>query len=114
MGNICRSPMAERLLALALRRRIGEDVEQLYHSHGAGLGSWHVGEPMNAPAARQLELRGGHAGGFRARRLTAGMIDTSDLILCATAQQTKDVLELRPEAAPRTFVLGEFGRLLGS
>ena len=112
VGNICRSPMAERLLALALRRRAGDRVEELYLSHGAGTGSWHVGEPMNAPAAKQLHLRGGHATGFRARRLSTAMIDSSDLILCATAQQVKDTLELRPDAAHRTFVLGEFGRLL--
>jgi protein-tyrosine phosphatase len=104
--------MAERLLALALRRRVGESEEQLYLSHGAGTGSWHVGEPMNAPAARQLAQRGGFADGFLARRLTAGMIDNSDLILCATVEQVRDVLGLRPDAAHRTFVLGEFGRLL--
>ena len=37
----------------------------------------------------------------------------SDLVLCATAEQVEDVRELRPEAIHRTFVLGEFGRLLG-
>jgi protein-tyrosine phosphatase len=112
VGNICRSPMAERLLALALRRRVGDRVEDMYRSHGAGTGSWHVGEPMNSPAAKQLRLRGGHADGFQARRLSSGMIDASDLILCATAQQVKDVLEVKPDAVNKTFVLGEFGRLL--
>ena len=112
VGNICRSPMAERLFALALRRRVGDDLDKLYLSHGAGTGSWHVGEPMNAPAARQLTSRGGDPRGFRARRLTERMIDVSDLVLCATAQQVRDVLELRPDAAHKTFVLGEFGRLL--
>jgi protein-tyrosine phosphatase len=112
VGNICRSPMAERLLALALRRRVGERVRDLYLSHGAGTGSWHVGEPMNSPAAKQLALRGGDAEGFLARRLTGRMIDNSDLILCATAQQVKDVLEIQADAAHKTFVLGEFGRLL--
>jgi protein-tyrosine phosphatase len=104
--------MAERLLALALRRRVGDRVDEVYRSHGAGTGSWHVGEPMNSPAAKQLRLRGGHADGFRARRLTDRMVDQSDLILCATAQQVKDVLGLQPDAAHKTFVLGEFGRLL--
>jgi protein-tyrosine phosphatase len=113
VGNICRSPMAERLLTLALRRRVGDDVEKHYLSHGAGTGSWHVGEPMNAPAARQLELRGGGAAGFLARRLSESMIDLSDLILCATSEQVRDVLRLRPDAVNKTFVLGEFGRLLG-
>jgi protein-tyrosine phosphatase len=112
VGNICRSPMAERLLALALRNRIGSGVEDLYLSHGAGTGSWHVGEPMNAPAARLIAQRGGDASGFLARKLTTDMIETSDLILCATAWQVTGVLTLVPAAGGRTFVLGEFGRLL--
>lgn len=112
VGNICRSPMAERLLLAALRRRAGDEVTSLYFSHGAGTGSWHVGEPMNAPAARQLELRGGDSHGFRARKISGSMIDSSDLVLCATAEQLHSVLDLRRDAEGRTFVLGEFGRLL--
>jgi protein-tyrosine phosphatase len=113
IGNICRSPMAERLFELALRRHLGDAVERLYLSHGAGTGSWHVGEPMNPPAARQVRSRGGTVEGFRARRIEAALIESADLILCATADQVEYVLELRPDAEPRTFVLGEFGRLLG-
>ena len=79
VGNICRSPMAERLLALALRRRVGDGVEKLYLSHGAGTGAWHVGEPMNAPAARELFNRGADNAGFRARRIGGDLIDMSDL-----------------------------------
>lgn len=112
VGNICRSPMAERLFALALRKRVGDRVDELYLSHGAGTGAWHVGEPMNAPAARQLLLRGCDADGFRARKVSGRMIDSADLILCATSEQVRYVLDLRFDAAHRTFVLGEFGRLL--
>ena len=32
-------------------------------------------------------------------------------MLTATAEQVEYVLDLAPDAAPRTFVLGEFGRL---
>ena len=112
VGNICRSPMAERLFTLALRKQVGDRVEQLYLSHGAGTGSWHAGDPMNPPAARQVSLRGGDPAGFRARKVTGDLIDASDLVLCATAEQVSYVLGLRPDAEARTFVLGEFGRLL--
>lgn len=112
VGNICRSPMAERLLMLALRRRVGGRVDELYVSHGAGTGPWHEGEPMSAPAARQLESRGCDANGFRARRVSQAMIDVSDLVLCATAEQVSHVVRVRPDAIAKTFVLGEFGRLL--
>lgn len=47
MGNICRSPMAERLLAVAVTAAAGADPEtaqKLVHSHSAGTGGWHAGE----------------------------------------------------------------------
>lgn len=112
IGNICRSPMAERLLHLALRDQVGDRVDELYLSHGAGTGSWHVGEAMNPPAARQLRTRGGDPSGFQARKLSGALVDASDLVLCATSEQVTAVRSLRPDAAGRTFVLGEFGRLL--
>lgn len=112
VGNICRSPMAERLFTLALRKHVGDRVDELYLSHGAGTGPWHAGQPMNPPAARQVTLRGGDPARFRARQVTGDLIDTSDLVLCATAEQVSYVLGLRPDAEARTFVLGEFGRLL--
>jgi protein-tyrosine phosphatase len=119
MGNICRSPMAERLLALAVRERLGrlgadpDRSDELVHSHSAGTGGWHAGEEMNPPAARQVTSRGGDVAGFAARKLRSDLIDAADLVLTATADQQEYVVALRPDAAGRTFVLGEFGRLLG-
>ncbi|MGW5668005.1 arsenate reductase/protein-tyrosine-phosphatase family protein [Micromonospora sp. NPDC003776] len=119
MGNICRSPMAERLLVLAVRERLGrlgvdpERSDELLHSHSAGTGGWHAGEEMNPPAARQVISRGGAVAGFAARKLRSDLIDAADLVLTATADQQEYVVALRPDAAGRTFVLGEFGRLLG-
>ena len=122
MGNICRSPMAERLLRLAVRERAAALVgsagggstpgDDLLHSHSAGTGGWHAGEEMNPPAARQLLGRGGDDAGFAARKLRSEHIDGADLVLTATADQQEYVTALRPDAAARTFVLGEFGRLL--
>jgi len=120
MGNICRSPMAERLLTLAVRDRLtrrGVDparADELLHSHSAGTGGWHAGEEMNPPAARQVTSRGGDVAGFAARKLRSDHIDAADLVLTATADQQEYVVALRPDAADRTFVLGEFGRLLGA
>nr|WP_269440593.1 phosphotyrosine protein phosphatase [Micromonospora tarapacensis] len=118
MGNICRSPMAERLLSLAVGERLARRevdparAEELLHSHSAGTGGWHAGEEMNPPAARQVLTRGGSVADFAARKLRSDHIDAADLILTATADQQEYVVALRPDAAARTFVLGEFGRLL--
>lgn len=119
MGNICRSPMAERLLDLAVRERLAKagaapPAQVLLHSHSAGTGGWHAGEEMNPPAARQVRARGGDIDGFVARKLRSDLIDSADLVLTATADQQEYVVALRPDAAGRTFVLGEFGRLLGT
>jgi protein-tyrosine phosphatase len=106
MGNICRSPMAERLLVA----RLGGAAD-LIVSHGAGTGDWHVGDPMNPPAARQVRARGGDPDSFRARVLVAEYVRDSDLVLTATAEQAEFVARMVPAAGERTFVLGEFGRL---
>ncbi len=121
MGNICRSPMAERLLDLAVREAVAVlaggppavvDPKALVDSTSAGSGGWHAGEAMNPPAARQVRGRGGEDSGFAARRLRSDLIDAADLVLTATADQAEYVLALRPDADGRTFVLGEFARLL--
>jgi protein-tyrosine phosphatase len=105
--------MAERLLTLAARNAAGDKADDLIHSHSAGTGGWHAGEEMNPPAARQVRARGGDDSGFSARKLRSEHIDGADLVLTATADQAEYVVALRPDAAERTFVLGEFGRLLG-
>jgi protein-tyrosine phosphatase len=92
MGNICRSPMAERLLVLAAKA--------------------YVGDTMDPGAARQVRVRGGDADTFAARQLTTEHIEYSDLILTATGEQSKFVHGMRADADDRTFVLGELGRLL--
>jgi protein-tyrosine phosphatase len=117
MGNICRSPMAERLLVLAAQQRLAKfdakvDVGALLRSTSAGTGGWHEGEEMNPPAARQILIRGGSTDGFTARKLVTAHLLDADLILTATADQLDYVHALRPELVSRTFVLGHLRRLL--
>lgn len=114
MGNICRSPMAELLFAAAAGQLVCEGADKLVHSHGAGTHGWHHGDPMDPGAARQIRRRGADPTTFRARRLRPEHIEGSDLVLTATAEQREFVEQLTPDAAERTFVLGEFGRLLRS
>jgi protein-tyrosine phosphatase len=114
MGNICRSPMAERLLVRAAREVAGARADELLLVHGAGTGRWHIGAAMDPGAARQVRTRGGDPDGFVARQLAGGLVDGADLILTATGEQQRFVAALRPDAAQRTFLLGELGRLLPS
>jgi protein-tyrosine phosphatase len=109
--------MAERLLVLAARQRLGKldaaaDVGDLLRSTSAGTGGWHEGEEMNPPAARQILLRGGSVDGFAARKLRTAHLAEADLIVTATGDQLDYVHALLPDAAGRTFVLRHLSRLL--
>jgi protein-tyrosine phosphatase len=54
-GNICRSPMAEKMFADQLRRRgLGDAVRVT----SAGTGDWHVGQGADVRAARVLHAHG--------------------------------------------------------
>jgi protein-tyrosine phosphatase len=54
-GNICRSPMAEKMFAEQLRRRgLGEAVRVT----SAGTGNWHAGDGADPRAARVLGAHG--------------------------------------------------------
>ena len=54
-GNICRSPMAEKMFADQLRRRGLNDAVQVT---SAGTGDWHVGDRADHRATRVLRAHG--------------------------------------------------------
>jgi protein-tyrosine phosphatase len=51
-GNICRSPVAEKVFRAKLAEAGLEDAVTV---SSAGIGSWHAGEPMDERAASTLE-----------------------------------------------------------
>lgn len=105
LGNLCRSPLAERLLAAR-----AEKAGLAWTVHSAGVEAV-VGAPMEPSAARELVRLGGSADGFAARRLTAEMVDGADLVLTATKQVRAATLQVAPRAMRRTFTLLEFAEL---
>lgn len=54
-GNICRSPMAEKVFADALRR---EGLQHRVQVSSAGTGGWHVGNPADPRAVDALRRAG--------------------------------------------------------
>ena len=54
-GNICRSPMAEKMFADQLRER---GLEHAVRVTSAGTGNWHVGSGADERAARVLSAHG--------------------------------------------------------
>jgi protein-tyrosine phosphatase len=110
MGNICRSPMAERLMRHRLDEAFGAAAAEV-RCAGAGTYGGHAGEGMNPPAARVLAEQGVDPSGFAATALEPGLALAADLILTATADQVRPVGRLAPTASPRVFALLEFAAL---
>ncbi|RZL88654.1 MAG: low molecular weight phosphotyrosine protein phosphatase [Variovorax sp.] len=94
-GNICRSPMAEGLMAAALP---GTQI------HSAGLGAL-VDEPADPIACELMAERGIDIGGHRARQINLDMCQRADLILVMDREQRRAVEERYLFAAGKVFRL---------
>lgn len=94
IGNICRSPMAERLMQDALGNG--------YTVVSAGLGAL-VGQPADAHALALMAARGSSIEQHRARQLNAALVREHDLILVMTQRQKQELESLYPSARGRVF-----------
>ncbi|MFJ9558177.1 low molecular weight protein-tyrosine-phosphatase [Nocardiopsis sp. NPDC101807] len=77
LGNICRSPMAEKVLTADLERAgLGDLVEV----DSSGTGHWHVGGDMDPRAASTLRVHG-YLTNHTARQFDPSDLATRDLVL---------------------------------
>lgn len=107
-GNVCRSPLAERLLRSRLAAALGPAARTF--SCGSA-GTWgHVGAAMEPHAAEVLRERDADPAGFVARELAADQVLAADLILGAAREHREQVRLLDPYAVRRTFSVREFAR----
>ncbi|MBK8463660.1 MAG: low molecular weight phosphotyrosine protein phosphatase [Nigerium sp.] len=94
-GNICRSPMAERV-AQGWAARDG--IEGVRFT-SAGVSSEETGHPID-PRARTVLTRSGYsAGGHRARRITAAEIERADLVIGLEQLHVDRMRRLAPRAS---------------
>jgi len=106
-GNICRSPVAERLLQAGL-----DEVQPgAFEVRSAGTRAM-VGDPVQPPSAKIIRSYGGTPEDFAARQLTPKLLKESDLVLAMTAQHRGAVMQLDPSLLKRTFTIREFARML--
>ncbi|GAA0671070.1 hypothetical protein GCM10010193_24070 [Kitasatospora atroaurantiaca] len=107
-GNMYRSPIAERLLPVHLGEagigfRIGSAGTQA-----------RPGAPMSPRTVDLVEELGGEAGEFAARRLSAELVASADLVLGLAREHREAAVRLHPVALRRCFTLEEFVRLAGT
>ncbi len=95
-GNICRSPMMERVAA-AHAARESVDVRII----SGGTSSEETGNPIDHRARRVLERAGYDAGHHRAQQVTAREVEEADLVIAAEEHHRQRLLRLAPEADVR-------------
>lgn len=105
-GNVCRSPIAERLTRAFAVEHDRTDLT----AESAGVRAL-VGFPIEPVAADVIEGLGASAADFRARRLRPDMIEGADLVLGMTERIRDRATDLVPDASDRVFTLREASSL---
>lgn len=101
LGNICRSPMAEGLLAAAM-----PDCGV----SSAGLGAM-IGYPADPLACELMEERGLDISTHRARQISLDLCQRADLILVMDTEQRRAVEQRYPFTSGKVFRLCEHQKL---
>jgi len=100
LGNICRSPTAEAVLAkLAEERGLGERIEV----DSAGTGSWHVGEPPD-PRARAAAAERGVTVSGQARQIEPADFKRFDVLVAMDRSVQRTLERLAPDPQARSKV----------
>lgn len=107
-GNICRSALAERVLASRVAVPGGSVSVRSAGTHAV------VGRGISSQTRPLVRAGGGETEGFVARQLDEGMLRSADLILGMTAEHCERAASLEPSAFARTFTLMEFARAVAA
>jgi protein-tyrosine phosphatase len=104
-GNICRSPMAEKVYATVLDR---EGLADRVEVSSAGTGPWHAGEPADERAAEVLR-RHGYPADHVARQVNPNHLE-ADLLLAASPEHVAALARVlgREDAAQRVRLVRSF------
>ena len=108
VGNVCRSPMAERLTLRRLEQHGAGDAFSVASAGTRGM----VGHSMTQESAAELGRRDVSGDGHIARRLDESLVRDANLVLTATVEERRVALEQAPMALRRTFTWREFAALV--
>ncbi|HEY5604717.1 MAG TPA: low molecular weight protein-tyrosine-phosphatase [Gammaproteobacteria bacterium] len=98
VGNICRSPVAERMLQRLI-------PEKKFSSAGVGA---LVGHPVDELAAKVAAAHGLDTSGHAARQLTPEICRGADLILAMSEENREQVYRIAPEARGKVMLIGKW------
>ncbi|MDO9397897.1 MAG: hypothetical protein Q7T71_15230 [Herbiconiux sp.] len=104
-GNICRSPLAEKVLTARLASSGAGIVVSSAGLHAV------VGSPMDQIPA-EIARRSGADPEHRGAQIDRALVDSSSLVLTMTRDQRSELVAEFPSAMKRTFTLVEFTRIL--
>jgi protein-tyrosine phosphatase len=94
-GNICRSPMAERVA----ERMAGDQSLSGVEFTSAATSTEELGEPIDPRAVAVLQQHGYRTNGHRARRITRAEIEAADLVIAMEDIHLRKMLAIAPGAA---------------
>lgn len=106
-GNICRSPMAERLL----QHGLDEAAPGAFRVTSAGTGAL-VGHGIEPHVQGFIRVMGAPADNFESRQLTPAILAEQDLVIALTRKHRSRIVELNPSMLKKTFTLLELARIL--
>jgi protein-tyrosine phosphatase len=108
LGNICRSPMGERVLAAEVAEA---GLASRVVIESAGTGDWHLGEAMDDRARTELARRGLRGDGHEARQILPDWLDDYDLLLAMDRSNLAGLRAMargKPELSRRIALLRAF------
>lgn len=109
-GNICRSPIGERVLTGLADRMRADGTELAVTASSAGTGALN-GQPIHPHSAAVLTEHGYDASGFESRYLRPPMLTQADLVLCMSRDHRAAAQQMAPARWKRVFTLTEFAAL---
>jgi protein-tyrosine phosphatase len=107
LGNICRSPSAEGVMAYQVRRaKLSERIV----IDSAGTGDWHIGQPPDERAQRAAKKRGYDLSKLRGRQIASEDFERFDLLIAMDdANAVALTKACPPEYRDKIRLLMEFG-----
>lgn len=105
-ANVCRSPLASALLALAAHEREVPDV------FAASAGFLEGGRPVHEHVAALLDQRGVDMSQKRSQKLNIETVEAADLILTMTSEHARGVVGRFPRTVDDVYTFRHFARLV--